>query len=141
MQGKSYLGTFQVDGTNDLDPSDLNFTFFITPLGIPVGTWVTITANYSTPTDGTSQGAPWALTSPFCAPTLLALPIDILPVRLEIQPVGTQLQITWSGQSIGYRLQSAFNLKDPQWEDVPNGTVQPVLLDMVSGPQFFRMTQ
>ena len=141
VQGKSYLGTFQVDGTNDLDPSDLNFTFFITPLGIPVGTWVTITANYSTPTDGTSQGAPWALTSPFCAPTLLALPIDILPVRLEIQPVGTQLQITWSGQSIGYRLQSAFNLKDPQWEDVPNGTVQPVLLDMVSGPQFFRMTQ
>ena len=141
VQGKTYLGTFQVDGTNDLDPSDLNFTFFITPLAIPVGTSITITANYSTPTDGSSQGAPWALTSPFSAPVRLVLSIDTLPVRLQIETVGTQIQITWSGQSLGYRLQSATSLKDPQWEDVQNGTVQPVLLDLISGPQFFRMTQ
>lgn len=139
VQGKTYLGTLDVDGNNDLDPFNSGFAYSIAKLNIKSGTWVTITANYSSSTYGSSAGAPWALTSPFSMPVLL---LDrVPPVRLRIETLGTQVQITWSGQSLGYRLQSATAIENPHWQDVPHGTVQPVLLDMTAGPQFFRMTQ
>ncbi len=141
VQGHTYLGTFQVDGTNDLNPADFSFTFLVTSLGVTPGTRVTITANYTAPNDGSSAGAPLAMTSPFSNPELLMIPIDVLPVHLNIERVDSQLKITWVGQSLGYRLQSSTSLKNPDWQDVPNGTEQPVLVELGSGLQFFRMKQ
>jgi hypothetical protein len=140
-QGKSYLGTFQVDGPNDLNPADDSFTFLVSSLAIQPGTWVTVTANYPAPTDGSVAGAPLAMTSPFSNPVPLLIPIDVLPIHLNIERVDSQAKITWLGLSFGYRLQSSPSLSHPNWEDVPNGTEQPVLLDLGAGPLFFRLKQ
>lgn len=141
VQGRTYLGTFQVDGTNDLNSADFSFTFLVSSLAIQPGTLVTITANYLAPGDGTVVGAPLALTSPFSSPVHLLIPVDVLPVHLNIEHVDSQAKITWVGLSLGYRLQSSSSLKNPNWQDVPNGTEQPVLVDLGAEPLFFRMKQ
>ncbi len=141
VQGKTYLGTFEVDGTNDLNPADFSFTFLVSSLPIKPGELVTVTANYPTPDDGSSARAPLSMTSPFSNPVRLLIPIDVLPVRLSIEQVDSQAKITWLGLSLGYRLQSSSSLKNPNWQDVPNGTEQPVLVDLGTEPMFFRMKQ
>lgn len=65
VQGRRYLGSFQVDGPADLNPSPSEFEFDITRLG---GGLLTVTANYSKSPAGDST-----LTSPFSNPVFFSV--------------------------------------------------------------------
>jgi hypothetical protein len=93
VQGLTYLGTFPLS-----DVGVGAFDFDISSLELPVGTVVTVTANYvSTSTNGT-------LTSPFSNPLALAQ----APQAFEITSVsraGTNTTINWIGGTGPFTLQ------------------------------------
>ena len=87
-QGRTYLGSFVDNGPQDSNPTPGQFDFDIGSLNIPVGTLVTIAANYSADPPGTHNGR--VQTSDF------AMPITLLPApRLSIAKLANNVIISW----------------------------------------------
>jgi hypothetical protein len=69
----------------------------------------------------------------------LRLTVSYQPPLLSIQTADSQIQITWPLASFPYfALQSATNLANPNWSEVPVST-NSFTLDTAAGPQFFRL--
>ena len=113
IQGKTYLGSFVVDGTGDLDPAPGAFQLDITSLGVPANTQLTVTANYSQK----PVGAPNArfITSLFARPVTAKLAAG-LPLTIgSITRNGAILTISWSGANPPFQLQTNANLVTGSW--------------------------
>lgn len=109
-QGKTYLGSFVDNGSQDLDPSPGQFDFDISSLNIPVTELVTIAANYSADPPGTHNGR--TQTSDF------AMPITLLPApRLQISRLADSILISWPTNSGFMTFQFTPGLLPPAWMD------------------------
>src|SRR5262249_39574816 len=75
IQGRTYLGSFVVDGPGDLDPTPGAFQFDISSLGVPANTKLTVTANYSKTSNGLNDLD--LITSLFATPILPKQPIVV----------------------------------------------------------------
>jgi hypothetical protein len=128
VQGKTYLGTLQVDGPSDLDPGTNSFKFNVSGWNIPIGATLTATANYA------SGSGALALTSPFAAPVALTS-----APSLNIALTSTGVSISWNASASGFLLQSTTNLVNANWQNVPGGGTSPVLLPTSEGSVFFRL--
>lgn len=129
VQGKAFLGAFQVDGPADLNAATGAFTFAIDPLDLPAEASVTITANYI------PQGGGLALTSPFAAPVSLAGSYS-----LQIAPTQGQLTISWPAAAMGYRLQSTTHLLGG-WQDVSGVVGNAYTIAPGNAAAFYRLKQ
>jgi hypothetical protein len=127
-QGKTYLGTFQVDGPADINPATNTFTFNIGAFNLPGGAAVTVTANYGSPTNGL------ALTSPFAAPVALTG-----PPQLTIAKSGAEVTISWISTNPAFQLQSTADLSKGVWQNVPGVTGSSVTLPASGATAFFRL--
>ena len=117
VQGKTYLGTFVVDGPADLNPAAGAFEFNIASLGIAGGTRLTAAASYSKSPAGTKNAV--AITSNFALPVAATAaggnPATINSVVTN--PGGATLTISWTGGTPPYQLQKRNKLNGSQWEN------------------------
>jgi hypothetical protein len=107
IQGKTFLGTYRLDGPADLNPAAGQFEFDITGLALPTGTQVTATANYAADTGSNTP----TITSLFSLPT--ALQASTGGTQATIQTAtqnGNNLTITWTGGTPPYQVQKRANL-------------------------------
>jgi hypothetical protein len=136
-QGRTYLGSFTDNGTQDLDPKPGQFNFDISSFNIPIGTLVTIAANYSADPPGTHNGR--VHTSDF------AMPITLLPTpRLSIAKLANNVIISWPTNSGLLTFQSATVIAPANWMDIDPqptiaGTNYQASLPISSSNVFFRL--
>lgn len=112
--GKALLGTFEDNGPLDRNPAVAAFNFNAAALGIPGGTEITVTANYSADPPGTFRGR--THTSNFSNPVRLA---PVFRINSATR-AGNLLTITWSGGTGPFTLQK----KSPiggNWGNVASG--------------------
>jgi len=131
VQGLIYLGSFFEGSAIDLDPAPGKFSFNIGALNIPVGTRLTITANYSQDRLGTHNAA--TLTTLFSNPVVAkeGSPISEPPGPLSVVVSGNSVRVTFTGV-----LQSAASIEGP-WNDV-SGAANPYTTPLDQRTRFFR---
>jgi hypothetical protein len=133
-QGRTYLGSFVDNGPLDSDPAVGSFNFNSAGLGIPAGTMITVTANYS-------ADAPWALhgrthTSNFSNPVTLIAPIKIT----SIARTGANVIITWSGGTGPFNLQRRSTISGT-WSNAVTGIIGQSATNAISGAQgYYRVS-
>jgi hypothetical protein len=117
VQGRTFLGTFPLSGPGAFD-------FDISSLGLPIGTVVTVTANY-TSTNGT-------LTSPFSNPATLTQPFQVT----SVSRTGTTTTINWIGGTGPFTLQRRSPLTRA-WANVKTGLAGPSTTYTDTGAQAY----
>jgi hypothetical protein len=133
-QGKQYLGSFVDNGPLDRDPAVASFNFNIASLGIPVGTQITITANYSADPAGTRHGR--THTSNFSNPLALPEGLKVASVTRS----GNILTFTWTGGNAPYTLQKKTTINGA-WSDVATGITGNSTTDTITGSEgYYRIT-
>lgn len=116
IQGKTYLGTFVVDGAGDLNPAAGAFEFNIAALNVPVGTSLTVTASYSKTAAGTHNDA--AITSLFSVPVLAGAAASGPQITaVTASADGSTVTITWTGGVPPYQLQRRNTLTGGGWQN------------------------
>lgn len=118
VQGRTYLGSFVVDGPADLNPAAGAFEFNIASLNVPLNTQLTVTANYQ------ATGGPTAPT----ITSLFALPVAAKAVSVPITigsttNNGASLTLNWSGGNPPYQVQRRSTLSGGSW--VNEGATTP----------------
>ncbi|HAB15101.1 MAG TPA: hypothetical protein PLX89_15820 [Verrucomicrobiota bacterium] len=104
IQGKTYLGSYLVDGPQDLNAAAGAFEFDISGLNIPANTLLTVASTYSKSPAGTHNGI--GITTLFSVPVAAgpaASGPTINPVTLNAE--GTAITISWTGGVPPYQLQ------------------------------------
>lgn len=126
VQGRNFLGTYQVDGSQDRDATPGAFDFDITALGL-TDALLTITANY------VSQPAGAVLTSPFSDPVRVQGQVgDLRFTSVTVTPQGVRLE--WTG---GGSLEAATGVAG-SWQTVP-GASSPHTQAASGSQGFFRL--
>lgn len=141
VQGKTYLGTYIVDGTGDLNPAAGAFEFNISALGLAAGTRLTAAASYSASPAGTRNAV--AITSNFALPVAAQAGSgggQATITGVTLNAAGTELTITWSGGTPPYQLQRRSSLNTGSWAnegaaDATTSRTVPVTAD----PGFFQV--
>lgn len=116
IQGKTYLGTYMVDGPADLNPAAGAYEFNISGLGIAVGTPLTVAASYSQSPAGTHDAV--AITSNFSLPVPAQQASgggQATITSVTVNAAQTELTITWTGGTPPYQLQRRSSLSSGAW--------------------------
>lgn len=110
VQGKTFLGSFLVDGPADQNAAAGQFTFDISAWGLTAGTEVTVTANYAA-TAGPSEPV---ITSLFSKP--VALVAGASSIQMQPITVGPEsLTLSWTGGTPPYQVQTRSSLSTGGW--------------------------
>lgn len=131
VQGKTYLGSFAVDGTGDLNLAPGQFEFDITSLNVAANATLTAAANYSKEAIGTRHAA--TVTSLFAAPVAVnAAPGGAITIGPLVRQ-GAVLNISWTGGTAPFQLQTnaSANLATGSWGNygpslTTNSTTVPI---------------
>lgn len=130
IQGKTYLGTFIVDGPQDMDPAPNAYRFDVSPWGLTAGTKLTVTANYA------PAAGELALTSLFSVPVAIVS----APQITTISPEGNSLTINWSGGTGPYQLQHRDDFPGTGWTDMGAAiSGNSTTITIGTGREFFRV--
>lgn len=130
IQGKTYLGTFVVDGPQDMDPAANAYRFDISPWGLAAGTKLTVTANYA------AAAGELPLTSLFSAPVAIVSAAQISTVSRE----GNSLTINWSGGTGPFQLQHRDDFPGTGWTDIGGPiTGNSTTVTVGTGREYFRV--
>lgn len=138
IQGKTYLGTYVVDGPLDLNPAAGAFEFDISGLNLQADTPVTITANY-VPAAGDPQGTETVT-------TLFSVPV---PLKFATRPIqissptrsGTELTLVWSGGNPPYQVQTRSDVASGTWTNVGAATTATTATVTITGAQGYYRVQ
>jgi polygalacturonase len=87
--------------------------------------------------NGAGEGANSAEASATLPPT-----VSLVPTNIVYQLTGTQLNLSWPTDHLGWRLQYETNLADSNWITVPNSTnviSTNIIIDPSNASLFFRM--
>jgi hypothetical protein len=140
-EGKTWLASFNLNGSANHDPTPGEFAFDISSLPIPANALVTVTASYSADAPGAHNAV--MHTSPFALPVML----QVVP-RLSIAGISTNLFLTWPTNAGLFTIQTTATLNPPDWTDLtPQPALQTVgtnyLAEISSGGKaaFFRLTR
>jgi hypothetical protein len=135
VQGRKYLGSFVVDGPQDLNSTESAFEFDIASLNLTGENLLTVTANYSQGT-ATEKNA-IVLTSPFSDTVLVTgTPAGELKFT-SINLTAGSVKMEWTG---GGKLQQSAQATSG-WEDVP-GNPPTGYTTPASGPmKYYRLVR
>ncbi len=114
VQGKTYLGSFVVDGPGDLNPAAGAFEFDISSLNVPLNTQLTVTANYSKSPAGTHNAD--TVTSLFSVPVTVKVAAAV-PAITSVTRSSSDLTITWLGGIAPYQVQKRTSLTAGAWQN------------------------
>lgn len=142
VQGRSYLGSFTVDGPSDTNSAAGAFDFAL-PAGLAAGTQVTITANYIAGTPGT-HNAP-TVTSAFSDPIALAAGSgggggggDIKITGIAQDTGGVRL--TWTGGTAPFTVEKTTEIgPNAQWTAATTTSERTVVVPATGKTGFFRI--
>jgi hypothetical protein len=118
IQGRTYLGSFVVDGAADLNPAAGAFEFNIASLNVPLNTQLTVTANYQ------AAGGPSSptITSLFAVPVAAKAVPAVITIGSATRS-GSTLTLGWTGGSPPYQVQTRANLSGATWANDPTAVI------------------
>jgi hypothetical protein len=137
IQGKTYLGSFVVDGPGDLNPAAGAFEFDIASLGVAAGSKLTVTANYSKDPAGTHNAS--TITSLFAVP--VTVNAAAAPLRIgSVTRSGSNLTINWSDGTPPYQVQRRTTLSGGSWvNEGPPTSLTSAIVPITSNEGYFQV--
>ena len=138
IQGKTYLGSFLVDGPQDLAPGAGAFEFDVSSLGIQANTLLTVASTYSMSPAGTHNGV--GIT------TLFSVPVPAGPAAsgpaintVTLSPDGATVTITWTGGAPPYQLQRRTQLNGTWVNEGPSDAAMTRTVPVTGVEGFFQV--
>jgi len=138
VQGKTYLGSFTVDGPADLNAGAGVFEFEASNLNLTAGSKITITANYFRDPIGSHNAT--TITSPFSAVAVLSQGTGGGPIQFTAVVKGnSNLVLNWTGGNGPFTVEKTTSLTSPSWTTVgtPGERTLTVPIDAEAG--FYRV--